>query len=244
MTQPCVRGCLRPCPCPTCKGADEPEHDPQPAPAEDGYLCRRDRTRLFRWLGSVLDDTLRLDSRLPADYGWDKGNGHQKVTGSPALVRLDVAALTDRRSAFGVVGTGDPEGHEPKDYEENRDLNPPLDIAGEVCSWARIFTEEQQLSSPVNTMAAAVAVLTAWWDTLVKQPWVDDFYASMAEIRKQLDLAHNVERPKPMGQCFTCEAALYSRPGCTDIRCGKCGRRYDGLGIVRLEVQRRREARA
>jgi tRNA(Ile2) C34 agmatinyltransferase TiaS len=66
----------------------------------------------------------------------------------------------------------------------------------------------------------------------------------MHEIRQQLDQAHNVERPKPMGECFTCNAALYSRPGCTDIRCHKCGRRYNGLDIVKLEVQRRREANA
>jgi hypothetical protein len=190
---------LRPCPCPACREADQPEHGPQPAPAEEGLLCKRDGNRLYKWLTNVLDDTARLDVRIPTDYGWDKEGGHHKVTGSPALVRLDVAALTDRRSTFSTST------EEIADYPENNEAS---------------------------------------WERLITCPWVDEFYQRMHEIRAQLDQAHNVERPKPMGECFTCNAALYSRPGCTDIRCHKCGRRYNGLDIVKLEVQRRREANA
>ena len=233
----CIRGCARPCPCPTCREADQPEHEPQPAPAEEGYLCKRDATRLFRWLETILDDTARLDVRIPTDYGWDKEGGHQKVTGSPALVRLDVAALTDHRTTSVV-------SEDTEEYPENNDPREAIDIPGRVCSWAQMFTEELELTRPVGTMAEAVSVLTAMWERLVALPWVDDFYADMHTIRQLLDQAHNVERPKPMGECFTCEAALYSRPGCTDVRCGKCGRRYNGLDIVKLEVQRRREANA
>lgn len=224
----CIRGCVRPCRCEACAVSDEPQHEPQPSPAEEGLLCRKDGNRLYKWLGSVLDDTLRLDTRIPVDYGWEKESSHQKVTGSPALIRLDVAALTDHRT------NGQPEG----------EAHPPIDIPGEVMMWARMFTEEQDITSPVDTMARAVDVLTAWWETLLTQLWVDEFYMRMHDIRQLLDLAHNVERPKPMGQCFTCEASLYAQPGCTDIRCHKCGRRYNGLDIVKLEVQRRREATA
>lgn len=234
----CIRGCLRPCPCPTCREADQPEHEPQPAPAEEGLLCKRDGNRLYRWLTSVLDDTARLDVRIPTDYGWDKENSHHKVTGSPALVRLDVAALTDRRSTYSTST------EETAEYPENNEDSPPIDIPGELCSWAGMLTDEYNMASDTTAMAAAVSVLTASWERLITCPWVDEFYTRMHEIRQQLDQAHNIERPKPMGQCFTCNAALYSRPGCTDVRCGKCGRRYDGLSLVKLEIQRRREANA
>lgn len=234
----CIRNCVRPCPCPTCKGADQPEHKPQPAPAEEGLLCKRDGNRLYRWLTSVLDDTARLDVRIPTDYGWDKEGGHHKVTGSPALVRLDVAALTDGRNPTNVVS------ELAEAYPENADDQAIPAIPYRICSWAAMFTEEQRIKSPVDTMARAVELLTNWWETLVAQVWVDAFYADMHEIRQYLDQAHNVERPKPMGECFTCNAALYSRSGCTDVRCVKCGRRYDGLSLVKLEIQRRREANA
>jgi hypothetical protein len=218
--------------------SDHPEHEPQPAPAEEGYLCKRDANRLYKWLGAVLDDTLRLDVRIPVDYRWEKESNHQKVTGSPALVRLGVAALTDGRNPTNIVTEF------AEEYPENGDDQAIPSIPQKLCSWAVMFTEEQNIESPVDTMFRAVEVLTNWWETLVAQLWIDAFYNDMAEIRLALDLAHEVERPKPMGQCFTCEAALYSRPGCTDIMCGQCGRRYDGLSLVKLEIQRRREATA
>jgi hypothetical protein len=233
----CIRGCVRPCPCADCKDADQPTHEPQPAPAEEGLLCKRDANRLYRWLMAVLDDTLRLDVRNPTDYGWDKESNHQKVTGSPALANPFVVALTDRRSQVSTIA-------DTAEYSENQDTSAPFDIPGEVCSWAIMFAEERNLATDATTMAPAVQLLINWWEQLVAVPWVDEFYARMHEIRQLLDQAHHIERPKPMGECFTCEAALYARPGCTDIRCQKCGRRYDGLDIVKLEVQRRREANA
>jgi hypothetical protein len=238
MSEQCVRGCVRPCPCSDCKDADTPQHEPQPAPAEEGKLCKRDANRLYRWLGAVLDDTLKLDVRNPVDYGWDKESNHQKVTGSPALANPFVVALTDHRSQTSTST------EETAAYSENQDQRPPFDIPGELCSWALMLAEEHNLSSDVSTMAAAVTVLTNWWETLVSALWVDEFYTRMHEIRQLLDQAHNVERPKPMGECFTCNTALYHRPGCTDIKCPKCGRRYDGLSLVKLEIQRRREAHA
>jgi ribosomal protein L37AE/L43A len=203
-------------------------------------MCRRCNGKLQRWLGSVLDDTARLDVRIPTDYGWEKESSHHKVTGSPALIRLDVAALTDPRSSFIVRA-------ESSGYSENRnhaDDSPPISIPTEVCMWARMFSEEQQIETPVDTMAGAVAVLSAWWETLLWCPWVDEFYTRMAEIRRQLDSAHGVERRKPMGSCFTCEAPVYSQPGSAVVQCRQCGRKYDGMEQVKLEIQRRREASA
>lgn len=241
----CLRGCLTPCRCDQCIAADQPAHDPEPAPAEPpSRLCRRCTTRLERWLDHVLDDTLRLDTRIPDDLSIERAPGHQKITGSPALVRLDVAGLTDPRSSFGVDldPTRDPAGpNQPHRYPENQDDHPPIDIPGEIRSWARLFAEEHRITSSVRTMSDAVGLLQRWWDTLVGEPWIDEFYTVMADIRQLLDAAHRVERPRPLGPCFTCDNPLYAYPDSPVVRCGRCGRRYDGLGLVKLEVQRRKE---
>lgn len=224
----CVRGCVQPCRCDTCIPLDEPEHDPQPRPAEtDAHMCRRCNDKLRGWLDTILEDTLRLDTRIPTDYGWDKQGAHQKISGSPALIRLDVAALTDPRT------TWDP-----------TDPHTPVDIPGELCSWARLFTEEHRITTPVRTMNDAVGLLQRWWDELVGEPWIDEFYTVMADIRRLLDAAHRVERPRLLGGCFTCDTPLYTNPRTGAVRCGRCGRRYDGMSLVALEVQRRREVNA
>lgn len=235
----CIRGCLRPCSCDTCRSSDEPQHEPQPAQAEDkSLLCRRDGTRLYKWLTSVLDDTLRLDTRIPVDYGWEKESSHQKVTGSPALIRLDVAALADRRMNTVL----DPDS---ENYEENTTEEEAISIPFTLCSWALLFTEEQGLTSPVDTMSRAVDILTAWFETLILLPWVDDFYNDMHKIRNLINGANNIERPQPAGECFTCDTPMLKLPGRDDVQCRHCGRRYNSvLDLVRLKVQQEREASA
>lgn len=225
---------------------DVPEHEPQPSPAEDGLMCRRCNTKLRRWLDTILDDTATLDTRIPADYSWDKESTHHKITGSPALVRLDVAALTDPRSAFSVRA-------EAAGYSENRnhaDDSPPISIPTEIIMWAQMFADEHNIQTPTNTMAAAVNLLTTWWDTLLWCPWIDEFHTRMAEIRRQLDTAHGVERRKSVGKCLTvttsedgrtateCGHRLYqdqSSVGVAVARCSGCGRVYRGLDLVRAQ---------
>lgn len=199
-------------------------------------MCRRCTERLWDWLNAILDDTLHLDSRILTDYRWDKPGGGGKISGSPALVRLDVAALTDDRSNPDV-------GRRTQYYEENQDQHAGHSIPYRVCSWARLFTEEQALSSPVATMAQAVGVLTAWWPTLVAQLWIDDFYNDIGEIRRIINRANGAERPRYAGSCLTvdCDGDLVKYPGSDDLTCRECARRYDLHDRVRVEMQRRRE---
>lgn len=234
---PCVRGCARPCKCDECKAADEPGHAPVPVPQSEGLLCKRCAGRLEGWLTDVLTETARLDPRR-IQAGALEGKGkHQKATGSPALVRLDVVALTDRRTSSVV-------SEESEDYPENNAPNPAIDIPGRICSWAQLFTEEHELDSPVKFMAQSVSLLRAWWDTLVTELWIDDFYNDMEQIRRLLNNAHMVERPKPIGHCLSvyevngrmvsCDRPIYANDGMA--KCGRCGRVYRGLDLARVKV--------
>lgn len=228
--RPCIRGCCRPCRCEECQVSESSDHPPVPIEAQEGLLCSRCAGRLEQWMSVILDDTLHLDTRkLTVDNAAPMGK-HKKISGSPALIRLAVAALTDPRTM--------------RDDED--DPSAPLFIAGVVCSWARLLTEEQELSSPVEYMAQAVDVLSAWWGTLVEQPWVDEFYSDMAQIRRLLDHAHGVERRKPIGHCLSvrpvngemvaCNRPIYARITDQTVKCRSCGRIYEGPDKLRLTV--------
>jgi hypothetical protein len=188
-----------------------------------------------RWLETVCDDTLTLTTRIPDNYGWDHGHQHAKVSGSPALIRLDVLALVDPRSQGTVQ-------EEDADYEENQ-ADFGRDIPYQMCSWALLFAEEYDLASPVDTMHAAVTLLLAQWERLVSTLWVDEFYADLAKIRQALNRAHNRRPPLPRGRCFECNTMLWQEDGNGEdsVACPKCQRVYDHLGLIKLKLQRDRE---
>jgi hypothetical protein len=206
-------------------------------------MCSRCEGKLRTWLGDVLDQTARLDMKIPADYGWDKGAGRQKVSGSPALVRLDVAALTDKRTM----------------RDDDDDPKEPISIPNTVCSWARLFTEEQEMTSDVSTMAAAVSVLTNGWTILINQAWVDDLYSDMRLITQLLNNAHRIERPRPVGLCINvyeadglirdCDNPLYGQEGedpdfVRRLKCSECGRKYSTeVEVMRVRVNHAMKSR-
>jgi hypothetical protein len=188
-----------------------------------------------RWLETVCDDTLHLNIRIPDNYGWDHGHTHAKVSGSPALIRLDVLALVDPRSQGTVQ-------EEDSGYEENQsELG--RDIPYQVCSWALLFAEEYNLESDVSTMNAAVTLLLAQWERLTATLWVDEFYADLSKIKQALNRAHNRRPPLPRGHCFTCNTQLWQEDGNGEdgVTCPKCERVYDHLGLVKLKLQRDRD---
>lgn len=234
--QPCIRGCVRECRCPEC--GDEPRHEPTPISAEyPSLMCARCTERLADWLSTILNDTLHLDVRKPTNYGWDKPGPGGKISGSPSLVRLEVAALTDNRSNPDV-------GHMTQYYEENRDERATRSIPFRVCSWAQLFAEEQNLKSPYGTMQQAVDMLTSWWQIVVAQLWIDDLYNDVQDIRRLIRNANGAERPVFTGPCLDvdCGGDVYKYAAGSDGTCRECHRRYDVNELVRVEIQRQREA--
>jgi hypothetical protein len=233
--QPCVRGCVAPCGCTACQECEQPIHPPQHRPREEGLLCDRCAVQLRRWLVEIPELYATLDPyERPAGEEYER-HGRHKISGSPSLVRLDVVALMDQRTVpLAKITPGvDPE--------------PPdglMDVAGVYCSWAGMFVEEQGLSSKVSTLTEASGVLTAWLPTLCDQPWIDECWAEMRDIVRQLHRAHGDPRPKPIGRCINvyqrggktiaCDAMLYAPDSGAKIRCGSCGRRYDGYGLIAL----------
>ena len=195
-----------------------------PAPAVDGLLCRTCSSRLSRWLSVILEDTLHLSTRIPDNYSWDHGHQHNKISGSPALIRLDVAALTDPRT---LMDSDDTPGE-------------PVYIIGKVTGWAGLLAEEHNLASPTNTMADAVQVLTNQWERLVNSEWIGEFYSDMATIRQLLNGAHNRRPPASAGACFDCDTEIRKEEGDgrDDATCRGCGRVYTGADLFKLHLQK------
>jgi hypothetical protein len=236
VSEQCVRGCAKPCHCEDCKVKDTPDHAPIPVEANEGLLCKRCAGRLEGWLADVLNETAHLDTRKIQIGGITEGK-HQKVSGSPSLIRLDVAALTDMRTK----------------RDEDGNLNEPISIPFIICSWARLLTEEHDIETPVGYMSQAVNLLRQWWDTLVTELWVDDFYNDMQQIQRLINNANMVERPRPVGLCINvfevdgriqdCDNPLYASADqnpddIVRLRCNKCGRKYnDHVDVMRVRVQ-------
>lgn len=199
-------------------------------PAVDGWLCKACSSKLRRWLESIEDDTLTLNLRIPDNYGWDHGHTHAKVSGSPALIRLDVLALVDPRTQ-GKTST-----EETGQYEENQ---------SEIINiWTTIEVHAQTLKDTYDLKSEpTLSMLITQWERLVEQDWIDEFYDDIATIRRLLNQAINKRPPLPRGRCFTCNTQLWQEDGNGEdsVTCPKCERVYDHLGLVKLELQKKRE---
>lgn len=230
----CIRGCTRPCRCDNCLLLDPGERDPLPVAAVTGQLCQRCDTKLSGWFSTVLDETAELSTRIPDDYSWDHGRRSGKISGSPALIRLEILALTDPRTMRQDDDDTDP---------DKVTGTSPLSIVKVITGWAGLLAEEHQLSSPTDNLSQAVNLINAWWPTVCASDWITDFYDDIRDIHRLLGI--NRPRRLPRGRCFTCDTPLYKEDGDgTDrVSCPKCERNYDGPDLVKLEIQRQRDQR-
>lgn len=234
MTEPiveCVRECTRPCRCDDCTIADHdaPVHPPIPVEAETGLLCRRCADRLWAALHEIGDLYAGLDWNLVGDYGVSEGGGGGKVTGSPALVRLDVLALTDPRTQYDPA---EPRG--------------PLYVPNVVGKWAEVARRALGHTSTAGDLNSALWVLVAWWQQITHHVWIGQCHDEMVHVLGLLKNAHGLQPPRRarIGHCVgqvhrssvvltkVCGAPLYVDGG--PVTCRSCGRQYVGLDLVRL----------
>lgn len=231
----CIRGC-------TVIGPllDNGERGPrQPRRADQGLLCGRCEKQLKAWLEEIPDQYATLDPRpeggLSSQYDGKTGKVG-KLSHSPALARLDVISLTDKRTMRHDDTPGEP-------------VYIPIVITG----WAALFAEENELTSPTDTIAQAVHLLTAWWSTLVKQLWIDEMWTDIEHVANLLNRAHGVERAREVGTCISiigttdnpqvCGTKLYALQG-EQVRCPRCKRSYNGLELLRIADTRHQAERS
>jgi hypothetical protein len=221
----CVRGCTR-------KGQLQPdgEHAPDtPVEASTGLLCKRDTAKLRDWIAEIPDLYATLDTRMDGGMSsrYDgKTHAPGKLSHSPALIRLEVAALMDRRTL------GDPDDPESRD---------PVYVPLVVTGWAALFAEETNLESPTGTITEACNLLAAWLPQVAGQLWIDEMWGDFHKVSRLLHAAHGIRGPQPRGHCQECGHRLYAEEDATSIRCPGCRITYTGINIL-LNADSREQA--
>lgn len=223
----CVRGCTRRCNADHCLTVGQHDHEPLPREATVGLLCEvcSDRLRgALTDIGSMYPD---LDLYASQRGFAQDGGSHGKLSGSPALIRIDVAAMLDPESCIGD-GT--------------------RSIIGTLESWAQCIHDDLGITLPEPYLEPLLSLLTTWHSKICEQPWIDDYWLEMLELQAMLRRA--TDAPRPIGHCFgrivnkPCGRPLYEPvPPEIDIVCPEpsCARRYTGTELIMLRLQAERE---
>lgn len=244
----CIRGCVRPCDCTECAAKDVPVHPPIQREARDGLLCSRCADRIREWLREIPELYATLDvaaKRQAEDTGVGKGKD-QKLSGSPALARLDIVTLQDPRTS----ATSKP--------DRTTGVMEPWDgsmyIPGEIGTWAILLAEEQHIRGRFDTLVESAGLLLRWMDRLCASLWVDECYDALRDVMRLLRAAHGEQRVRPVGKCINvyerdgemvaCEAVLYAPAEGVKIRCRSCGTRYDGQRMLLVKRQAKADQEA
>lgn len=222
----CVRGCTERCRSEACAVVGEHDHEPIRRRADVGLLCLRCSDRIIDALDDIelMYPDLDLYAVGAADPFGD-GLSHGKTTGSPALVRLDVMVLQDVDAA---VGDG------------------VRSVIGTLGSWVRCVEEELGPKPKNWQLSGILDLLRTWHDNICYQPWVDDYYDEVIEVRGMLKRATNA--PPPIARCWGhdpakgCGRWLYPPREGDRVVCRRCGRTYAGADLVKLQIQGERDS--
>ena len=119
-------------------------------------------------------------------------------------------------------------------WTEQTPVHNPLVV---VESWARMVREDVGEAPPdgLATVTGEVALLVRRLDFITRQPWVDDFWKELKEVRRSLREFNGEHKPLPVGKCptllqdgSTCETPLWAPLDGDVIRCRnpKCKREW------------------
>lgn len=218
----CVRGCTMRCKSFDCKEAGAHDHEPIPRQSEVGLLCAICARRILEALADI--ELMYPELSIYAQQQGQQQEGKRgKLSGSPALIRLDVLAMLDFNA-------------NPGDGVRS--------IMGTLASWADCVRDDLGLV----TSGSPIDILRTWHARICALPWIDDYWDEVTELAGMLRRATN--QPKPIGRCFGratnkgCGRRLYEPvPPETAIVCPdeNCGRRYDGAELVKLQIQGERD---
>lgn len=124
----------------------------------------------------------------------------------------------------------------------------PHSVLAILTSWANLLRDHTNQTPPTQppTVRSEASVLDAWMDYLTRQDWIDECAHELTAVRDQLRSATGEPNPKPVGHCINtldegattreCGAALFAPTSGTALQCQQCGRSYDGLDLVKLEL--------
>lgn len=229
--------------------------------APGSLLCATDTRRLGDWIARIGDEYERL-SAVPSMQQREPGTGGRSGLASQRSVgRLDVIALRDKRGRD--RDDTDPDGNATRGVlevlgswailvREERGIEPSTVVLthrrqaappGPVCDldappcghhtcWA--WTFRTVVFSPA-TVPSERKVLAVHLDWIVTQDWVDELFADMSAIWRQVQAQNNPGNPR--GYVALCGCGGRIRWGDGAAVCQGCGTRTTGLDVVRKHAE-------
>ena len=209
-------------------GRTDDEGNTQPRVAAEGLLvCERH----YEIYVEVLGELVGLYAMLSLDPQTRPKDSDAKAPArvfAPVPIRLEVLSLMD-----------------PRTYQ--RDGEGPMHVLGVLESWTRMICEERGITPTAQaTVSGEVRTLTRNAQWSAGQPWFDDCYREVMEIRSQLRYVTG-EIDQPVGICpepdrrypeLECGGPLREKPGTGAIVCGKCRTHFaTPLQLARLSVR-------
>lgn len=197
-------------------------------------ICRSCSKRVDSWLRALPDLFTLLPSVI--DHGTvagNPGNVHAKNPDPPAPMRLEVLDMLDTRHGLRSDGTTDVRG-----------------VLGLLHSWAERVRDERHLARPDRaTVSTEISTLLGHLAWITQQDWVEDLYAEIKTLHRQLRDAVGEYRQRPVGTCHAqpigaeetavCGGPLFMDRDGHAVECSRCGNRQEadhGLRELGLKI--------
>lgn len=193
-----------------------------------GHACTGCVQRHRDWLREIIELFTTLAQVVPAGSVPDDTADHgkpRKQPASPAPMRLDAWAMLHDRQRL---------------YRTGRDSDLP-DVPAVLDDLAQRILDDhphggdEAGASLDGTAVTAARILTEWGERIARGPWIDEYDAELAWVRRRLRAAHGLASKHPVGRCpsldgngDTCDGPLWpDRHGRLAVDCARCRRHYD-----------------
>lgn len=178
--------------------------------ATHGYLCSNHETILRNTLREIEFEAEHLDA-VPS-MAIRLGGGHSGLASEQAVGRLNVVAMTDKRTLPHSARPAGPACHSCwhdtcmviRRWQDALDAQALelMSVLGTLYGWGRTVREERDMTGPEHI---TITGERDWLDRqliwCVEQPWIDELYSDMRKLLKQIQGANSTSPDKPYCAC-------------------------------------------
>ena len=235
--------------------------------ADVGYLCIGHLERLAATLRDIEDEATHLDP-VPS-LAVHPGRGKGSLASERAPARLDVLAFLDPQTRQWTRDTQPrymppaPKAYGPwclfcehetctawragrprdlHDDEADAGSDRLMSTLGVLHGWARVVREDRELAQPDQvTVTGERDLLSRHLDWCAAQPFIDEMYAELRQLRASLKALNGTEDDKPVGRCYlpaadgVCGGPIWLDTAAGHAHCGRCRATWDGERIAALK---------